>query len=359
MQRSGRAMQMWCAASTVAVCGCTGVYDYHVARSSGTADASTDVAPGTRTNDSRTHEPTAVDAGAKQTEPSSGWVGTAETASVSDAAVDAAARSATPPSTGEAIEHEAEAGQFDSGVDKDAGEVTIPSGARADSGTTAVVDKGIPCPRAPTEGDESFCYDFESGVNGPRDGEVYDLWTTPEVTPANQLSVVGLPANSQNHVLQTLPSLAATEASAAVSHSTRQFDMATVEFDFWANDALVQVSEEVSWFRYVPVDGNYEHVVSLVFRRGQAQLRSEDGRTTSALSRLPQTNGMPTHIKVQLDRRSPCHTEVWMDDDLVAGADESECSMGRIGFVEFGLVMLDSSSDRVTAYYDNVSLTRQ
>jgi hypothetical protein len=158
--------------------------------------------------------------------------------------------------------------------------------------------------------------------------------------------------------LQTQPSLAATEASAALSHSTRPFVSATVDFDLWANDALVNGSEDVSWFRYVPMDGDDEHVVALVFRRGQAVLRSES-HMEQTLSKLPRTDGRPSHITVHLDRRGPCRTHVELDGASVASSRAEPCTLENSAFVEFGVVTVGRLGAQLSAGYDDIAFTRE
>jgi hypothetical protein len=229
------------------------------------------------------------------------------------------------------------------------------------AGMPALQDSGMPsaCPRLPTSSDESFCYDFERGLNGPDNGDTYDLWTTPELAIAEQLAAVEQPDLAQNHVLQVRPSLSTSEASAALSHSTRRFERASVAFDIWVNDALEGASADVSWLRYFPSDGDYERATVLLFRRGQAVLRNDADGTETPLAKLPRSDGQASHIDMRLDRRDPCTTEVWVDGEMAARSSASSCVTSEIGFVEFGLVMTDRASGEMRAYYDNIAFTRE
>lgn len=125
------------------------------------------------------------------------------------------------------------------------------------------------------------------------------------------------------------------------------------------NDALLQASEEVSWFRFVPVDGDDVHVTALIFRRGQALLRSESSTMEYPLRKLPRTDGKPAHVSVRLERGGACSVEVMLDGEAVASAPAGACVGDSNGFVEYGLVMLDASSGAVSAYYDDVAFTRE
>jgi hypothetical protein len=131
------------------------------------------------------------------------------------------------------------------------------------------------------------------------------------------------------------------------------------ELDIWANDALVSASHDVSWFRFVPSDGDDRHTTALFFRGGQAYLRSEGDTIEYPLSRLPRTDGRPTHVRVLLDRRVPCRTDVELDGELVAATSGGDCADDYNGFVELGLIMSDRSSGELSALYDNFAFTRR
>jgi hypothetical protein len=213
------------------------------------------------------------------------------------------------------------------------------------------------CPRFPSDHDESFCYDFESGVRGPNNGDTYDLWPTPERPLDSQLTTAEQPGLTQDHVLLTVPESYGGETPATISHSVRHFDSATVTFELWANEALVQASEAVSCFRFVPIDENYTQVIALYFRRGQGVLRSESG-DEYPLSKLPRTDGTPTHVSVHMERRSSCSTEVRFDGESVASAPPGACALERESFVEFGLYMGERDSGEMRAYFDDIAFTR-
>ena len=235
----------------------------------------------------------------------------------------------------------------------------VPDAGSVNTLTAADGGKAAACPRRPTEQDESFCYDFESGLQGPNSGDTYDLWPTPQLASSRQLALVEAPDDAANHVLQTSPLLLASDKSAGLGHSTLPFQSATVEFDIWVNETLLNASEEVSWFRYVPRDGDDGRVTALSFRRGQAFLRSESSSMQYPLTRPPRTDGKPTHVSVQLDRRGACRVEVSLDGELVASAPEGACASEHNAFVEYGLVVLDPASGSLTALNDDVSFARK
>jgi hypothetical protein len=196
-------------------------------------------------------------------------------------------------------------------------------------------------------------------VYGPNTGSTYDLWPEPQTATTLSLDIVEEPGRVQNHLLQAKPSLIGSATMATVNHGTQLFTSASAEFDVWVNATLVNASDNVSIFRWAAIDGDYDHVVALYFRTGQAWLRAESSTIEYKLSKLPRTDGKPTHVRVQITRGEHCSADVFLDGEMVAHAPEGECVTENNAYVEYGLFMRDARSGAMSAYFDNITFTRK
>jgi hypothetical protein len=213
------------------------------------------------------------------------------------------------------------------------------------------------CPTRSPEPGTSFCYDFEQGIKGPDGGDAFFLWETPGNPTPSALTTQEQPVGSGDHVLFASPPLTGGYPSSTIGHDTLRFSRALAEFDFWANPTLLNVDKDVVFFRYLPDENDFEHVTQLIFRRGEAHLRMEDGSGKNhTLARAPSPTDK-THVSVLLDRSSTCQVHVYFDDSLMVSSDPVRCAAdGQKGFVEYGLVILDGSRETLSALYDNIAL---
>jgi hypothetical protein len=236
-----------------------------------------------------------------------------------------------------------------------AGGTSGAAGADAGSGGPELGTLRAPsCPSAPANPGGTFCYDFEQGHKGPEDGQTYWLWDTPELPAETELTTREQPGN---HVLFASPRLTDMYPSATIGHDTQRFSRALVEFDFWANGNLLAVDEEVVIFRYVPDERDFSRVTNLILLRGEAYLQLEDGSSNNVpLARAPAADDK-THVSIVLDRSSTCSVQIYFDGQRVVATDPVMCAPdGEVGFVEYGLVMLERSPESIDALYDNIAL---
>jgi hypothetical protein len=242
-----------------------------------------------------------------------------------------------------------------------AGNGSAGAAASGAGGVDSVPDLGAlsapSCPSMPAGPGDAFCYDFEQGHKGPLGGEVYLLWDTPDMPAETELAALEQPLDSGNHVLFASPRLGTSYPSATIGHDTHRFARALVEFDFWANDALLNVDGEVVIFRFVPDERDFNHVTNLILRRGQALLHLEDASFRDLpLTRAPSAADK-THVSVVLDRSSTCSVQIYFDAEQVLSSEAVTCAPdGEVGFVEYGLVVLGDQAEPIEARYDNIAL---